>query len=253
MDRRSLHKSRLESEALRRLESSTFLAASFDTHSPGKRPARPLSAGNSRYGSGVLSSTTMRSYNQCSIGRTHRYAPVVKRPMSGKRQYKSALENGYEEMAEQRRHASDRAAPGAVAGQPSAVNHFPDPEDAGGLEQLSLIREEGPCSLVSPAPGTDSSGAVPVRVKTQSGKEVLPDTMISYVEYDHMDVSTAQQHYSYIAPQESHSVAKSGRSVVEKPKPEFKPMKFKSSLPDGFVARQKKVKDIALEHYLQVL
>ena len=43
-----------------------------------------------------------------------------------------------------------------------------------------------------------------------------------------------------------------GRNVVEKPKPEFKPMKFKSSLPDGFVARQKKVKDIALEHYLQV-
>jgi hypothetical protein len=49
MDRRSLHKSRLESEALRRLESSTFLAASFDSHSPGKgRPGRPLSAGNSR-------------------------------------------------------------------------------------------------------------------------------------------------------------------------------------------------------------
>ena len=54
MDRRSLHKSRLESEALRRLESSTFLAASFDNHSPQKggkshQPTRPLSAGNSRY------------------------------------------------------------------------------------------------------------------------------------------------------------------------------------------------------------
>lgn len=49
MDRRSLHKSRLESEALRRLESSTFLAASYDSHSPGLKPTRPLSAGNSRY------------------------------------------------------------------------------------------------------------------------------------------------------------------------------------------------------------
>lgn len=50
MDRRSLLKSRLESEALRRLESSTFLAASFDSrNSPGKSPTRPISAGNSRY------------------------------------------------------------------------------------------------------------------------------------------------------------------------------------------------------------
>lgn len=83
MDRRSLLKSRLESEALRRLESSTFLAASFETHNTTTgNKIRPLSGGHSRY------------------------APIVKRPMSGKRQYMSAMENGYDELDEQLRAKS---------------------------------------------------------------------------------------------------------------------------------------------------
>ena len=37
---------------------------------------------------------------------TCRYAPIVKRPMSGKRQYMSAMENGYDELDEQLRAKS---------------------------------------------------------------------------------------------------------------------------------------------------
>lgn len=215
MDRRSLHKSRLESEALRRLESSTFLAASFDNHSPSKKPTvgtgavRPLSAGNSR--------SELMLICSCSAFADfiHRYAPMVKRPMSGKRQYMSALDNGYEEMREQHRQANNRSN--------GLMDHFPvlNDSDLPLLDELTMVAEEAlgtAGSLVSAAPTADSS----VTVKTQGGKE------------------------------EKHTIAKSGRQVVEKPKPEFKPMKFKSALPEGFVAKQKKVKQIALENYLQV-
>lgn len=51
---------------------------------------------------------------------------------------------------------------------------------------------------------------------------------------------------------EKASVAKSGKNTVEKPKPTFQPMRYKTTLPDGFVAKQKSVKMVALENYLQV-
>lgn len=211
MDRRSLHKSRLESEALRRLESSTFLAASFDAHSPGKKQtctARPLSAGNSRLVILCIFSLLVLMFLFVLLCR---YAPMVKRPMSGKRQYMSALDNGYEEMREQKRQSSKKDAG-------NAIDHFPPPDfELPAIDAVLSVVEEGAGSLVSP-PATDTT----VRVKTQEGNE------------------------------ERHHVAKSGRNIVEKSKSEFKPMKFKSSLPDGFVARQKKVKQVALDNYLQV-
>lgn len=135
MDRRSLHKSRLESEALRRLESSTFLAASFDSHSPGKKPTRPLSAGNSRF------------------------APVVKRPMSGKRQYMSAMENGYEELEIQTENLRNSQLKNGV--QSTILE---------GAESNEVSKIDGqPSSLVTP--GTNAQEGF-IKVKKQNGNEV---------------------------------------------------------------------------------
>ena len=48
-------------------------------------------------------------------------------------------------------------------------------------------------------------------------------------------------------------MARSWRNMVEKPKPTFQPMRFKSQLHEGFVVKKKKIATIALENYLQVI
>lgn len=72
MDRRALNKSRMESEALRRAETSTFLA----DHEP---PA---------------DYDTATKYTHCSYCltlTTHRFAPKIQRPLSGRRQYSNVM------------------------------------------------------------------------------------------------------------------------------------------------------------------
>lgn len=96
-----------------------------------------------------------------------RYAPVVKRPMSGKRQYMSALDNGYEEMAAQNRRdkAKEQQSATPAAGNSSLVNHFPNPDDTATLNAtLSLVEEEGTLN---------TDGSTTLKVKKQNGTEVV--------------------------------------------------------------------------------
>jgi hypothetical protein len=99
------------------------------------------------------------------------------------------------------------------------------PDDAAPLDALSQIQEgrEGQGSLVTPGAGAgpDAEGSLTLSVRSKSGGE------------------------------EKSSIARSGRGVVEKAKPVFQPMRFKSKVPEGFVAKRKQVRSIASENYLQ--
>ena len=105
-----------------------------------------------------------------------RFAPVVKRPMSGKRQYMSAMENGYDEMNTQRRNTENRQhEQNMLKSNSEPVDHFPvSREDVTALDALSLIQEEGAGSLVTPQqPSLDyTEGGTSVTIKKQNGTEV---------------------------------------------------------------------------------
>ena len=86
--------------------------------------------------------------------------------MSGKRQYLSALENGYEEMETQKKNIKDKEKLNN-----KGEDHFPMPKEGLTIAPLSVVREDGPPSSLV-APSTNDSGTL-LTVKKQNGNEVF--------------------------------------------------------------------------------
>lgn len=79
----------------------------------------------------------------------------------------SALETGYEEMDARNRKNESRSSEDG-----KAVEHFPEPNGIPQLDELSLIKEEGPGSLVTPIPTVETDGSTSVKLKKKDGIEV---------------------------------------------------------------------------------